>query len=498
MIGALLLRGCLCAPSALVSAADDLHTRTHPATQPHHDVLLIDSLGRLVRVPASEVPQSLRPSSEIGLRHQLPSATPGTNAPAEVLHRAADAHAFSAEVSLLPSAQPVLMPYLASVAEFGNTAIQPGGLVPMIPFEPMVQGVKYALSEVGLRYTLQQSFTYASMSNVMQRDSTLGFYTLDLQAKWAIFNSPHGAGWISAHLNVQDGLGTEGGSQTAQSNLGSITNPTGVLLSTNEVSISELAWQQSFADGKLLLVAGMVNQSDYFDASAYANSGRGQFLNSALINSMVNPLPGYNFGFNVQVQPDEHWYVMAGASVGNARPGVPPWDNFEWDDWTALSEFGYAPRDFCGLGPGVYRLQPFVSSNGGKVQPGIGLNFQQQLGHGSPLGWFGRFGVAGDAVAAGASAQIGTGIVLLAPLKQLGIAPQLSNDLLGAGFVWSRPAESDQPVFHQDEYVFEMFYTLQLSPTTKLQPDLQVVWDPAFNPDSGPSVVFQFQFVAAW
>ncbi len=32
----------------------------------------------------------------------------------------------------------------------------------------------------------------------------------------------------------------------------------------------------------------------------------------------------------------------------------------------------------------------------------------------------------------------------------------------------------------------------------RLQPDLQVVWNAAFNPDPGPSTVFQMQMILAW
>ena len=111
---------------------------------------------------------------------------------------------------------------------------------------------------------------------------------------------------------------------------------------------------------------------------------------------------------------------------------------------------------------------------------------------------FGRFGFGGSQVTGGASAQVATGFVMQAPLKHAGLVPQLSNDLMGVGFVWSQPSATTQTVYHENEYVFETFYALQLTPTTKLQPDLQVVWNPAFNPDSGPVVVVQIQLDLAW
>lgn len=94
--------------------------------------------------------------------------------------------------------------------------------------------------------------------------------------------------------------------------------------------------------------------------------------------------------------------------------------------------------------------------------------------------------------------QIGTGFVMHAPLDHLGLVPRLHNDVLGVGFVWSHVAESTQPIYHQDEYVLEVFYTLQLSPLARLQPDVQILWNPAYNPDAGPAAVFQLQLILAW
>jgi porin len=160
-------------------------------------------------------------------------------------------------------------------------------------------------------------------------------------------------------------------------------------------------------------------------------------------------------------------------------------------------EIGYVPKDVCGLGPGIYRIQPFLARAGGPIQAGVGFNFQQQLGPDSPLGVFARAGFGGSDVSAGAKAQVGAGFVLYSPFPEAVFNRKRDNDLLGVGLVWSQPSDSTS-VFHENEYVLEAFYTLQLSPTTKIQPDLQVVWDPAFNPDSGPAVVIQIQMVLTW
>ena len=269
--------------------------------------------------------------------------------------------------------------------------------------------------------------------------------------------------------------------------------------------IPELAWQQSLRHGEVVIVAGMVDQGNYFDANSYANSGRSQFLNSALINSMVFPLPSYSFGMNVQWQPAEEWYGMVGGSAGNGSAGYAPWIDFDWNSWSGLAEFGYAPQDFLGLGPGIYRIQPFAGQvNGGAMEGGICFNLQQQLGRTSPLGWFGRFGEGGtsrllsDATHEGGGAQVGTGLVMKGPLQYAGLFPGRGHDAAGVGFVWSHPTPDLQPLYHRDEFTLEVGYVLQLTPTAKLEPDLQVVWNPAHNPASGPATVFQLQLELAW
>ena len=463
-------------------------------------MLLLDDLGRIVQVPTNEVPASLLPPEGVPLKRQTPNPIPGANTPPAVLERRAQAREGAEEFHFFPPVAPKLMPYLSSQDEFGNTALRPGALVSVVPLEPPVQGGKYWLSEYGLRYSLEQTFNYVNMTDVMKGGNTLGFYTLDFKAKWALFDTPRTgtAGWITTQIEAKSGLGAAGQTQDAKSNLGTLTDPTDIWSSINGARVPELGWQESLRDGEVVVVAGMISQRNYLDANAAAHTGRGEFMNSALIHSEVLPLPEYRFGVNLQWQPVKEWYAMLGASAGNNPSGNAPWIDFSWEHWSLIGEFGYAPDDFLGLGSGICRVQPFVAQAGGSTEGGLCFNLQQQLGHDSPFAWFGRFGFAGSDVGADASAQAGTGFVMQAPLSHLGLVPRLSNDLLGVGLVWSQPSATTKTVYHENEYVLETFYTLQLTPTIKLQPDVQAVWNPAFNPAPGPALVCQLQLVLAW
>jgi len=468
-------------------------------TPPRH-VFTTGPLGQLVQVPTNDVPQGLLPPAGMGLNFQIPHPARGTKIPDAVLRRLHESRAGQDELQFFPSVQPRLMPYLGAQDEFGNTAFRAGPLIPSTPLDSLPQQGKYWLSEIGLRYSLAQTFTFVSMSDVMQGDNTLGFYTFDFAAKWAVFSASDSstAGWLSTQIEAKTGLGSAGDAQSAKSNFGTVTDPTSIWSGVNGFRIPEMAWQQSFRHGEIVALAGMVSQGNYIDVNSYANSGRGQFLNSALINSMVLPLPSYNPGVNLQWQPGEDWYAMFGASAGNSSAGNTPWSDFTWDYWSAVWEIGYAPDDFLGLGPGVYRLQPFVAQAGGPTQGGLCINLQQQLGRNAPFGWFGRFGVGGSEVSAGADAQIGTGFVMKGPLAHAGLFPSRDNDAAGLGFVWSQPSSGSTPVAHQNEYVVEAGYVLQLTPTARLQPDLQIVWNPAYNPNASQAVVFQLQLLVSW
>jgi porin len=473
------------------------HEDEHRPPQPT-DVILIDSLGHAVGVAPEQLPKGLAPPPNVGIERQVPRPAPGRRLPDTLLQRMDSGRA--QVLTLFPAASPRLEPYLAAQDEFGNTAFKPGPLIDVSPLEPFVQAAKYWLGSHGFRYVVDQTFTYTGVPDTPSGSPNMGYYTLKGFTKWAVYEDPIAgtAGWLSVELEAKEGLGGAGANQNAKTNIGMLTQPQGTISSHTGIRIPEIAWQQSFARGAFVAVGGVMDQGNYLDANTYANTGRGQFLNSALINSMVLPLPSYNFGVNLQWQPASEIYTMVGASAGDAGAGQAPWTDFSWQHWSVEWELGYAPRDFLGLGPGVYRLQPFLAQAGGPTQGGIGFNFEQQLGHKSPFGWFGRFGVGGSQVSGSASTQIGTGFVMEGPLEHLGLVPKLTNDYTGIAFVWSQPSATSKTIYHHNEYVAETFYTLQLTPMMRLQPDLQIVWNPAFNPDPGPYTIVQTQIILSW
>lgn len=457
-------------------------------------VLMMDRHGALIATSTNDPAATLPGASDIQSRQQIPMPPRGAPQADAVRQRIA---ASKSGRQWFPSTPPSLSPYLANLDEFGNTALQPGALFNIAPVSSALQSAKTALSDVGLRYTFYQSVTVASISGPDSGASALQYYTATYLGKWSVAEDPSWgtAAWLSTEFNAQRGLSSSSRTQSLQGNLGSVVNPNATVFGPDGLWISELAWQQSLMDGQLVFLVGQLDQSNYLDSNLYANNSQGQFLNSAFVNSEVLPLTYNNLGFNLQYQPGTNWYAMLGIGANAQTAGQSPFTELGFRGVSYLIELGWTPADVLGLGAGAYRIQPFLATVGGVTQAGVGLNFQQRLGKQSPFGWFGRLGVGGDAVTVdNATAQISTGFVLQAPLQWAGLCPNRSNDSLGAGFVWSRPSTAGSEIVHSNEYGLEGVFVLQLTPLITVEPDLQVLWNPATAPEIPRNIVFQLEF----
>jgi len=217
-----------------------------------------------------------------------------------------------------------------------------------------------------------------------------------------------------------------------------------------------------------------------------------------LFEYSIQPLTG--LGLNLQWQPRPSLYGLFGVGPNNTPVGGSPSSRVSGGDMSYLFEAGWVPADLWGLGAGAYRLQPFVASVGGVTQGGIGLNVDQQLGARTPFGAFGRFGVGGSTVTnvAGARAQLSLGLIIEQPLHNIGLLREANTNRFGLGVVWSKPSANLQGAAHDDEIGLEVLYTLQVTPTIFVKPDLQAIFNAANAQTSKTSVVFQLPIVAVW
>ena len=163
----------------------------------------------------------------------------------------------------------------------------------------------------------------------------------------------------------------------------------GVAGSTGDTVRFREAWvEHSAFNDAILVTAGKIDLTNYFDANAVANDETTQFLMSAFVNNLALSIPnnapglvgyfdtkkGYSFGLGLQSNDN------SGKAVTDRLYGIAEVDY-------------YAPKFLFGLG-GNYRL--WGRYNGDTKSRAAGLSFDQQLTQ--RLTAFSRFGITGNTV----------------------------------------------------------------------------------------------------
>lgn len=401
--------------------------------------------------------------------------------------------------SLALRCHPRLAPYLASLNLLPADASVPGALMGQDPISAANERVKETLLEYGFSYLLFQSFGM-SVTPSRVRDPAIG-------GLWAgqgfgfleIFDHSReggSAGWVSTEINWVTGLGGSVESEDPSARIGTVTQPQGLLVGDG-FWIAELAWQQSFFEGTVVATVGMIDQLNYFDVNSFANNQFTQLMANPLVNSQVVAAPPQGLGINLAWQPTEWFYAMYGSFTTASTPGSAPFANLSTANWANQLEFGFITEDLMGLGRNVFRVQPFLATVEDVTSGGVGFNIEQGLGGpDARLGWFGRFGVCNPDVAVnGFATEISTGIAWDSSSDPSRLVVS-EADRWALGFFWGRPAEAGG--YLPDEYGVELLYSVQVTPTLSLRPDVQFIWTAGDSAASEPATVFQLQATLVW
>lgn len=398
-----------------------------------------------------------------------------------------------------PRAQPELMPYLASTNLYGSTCLQEDALIQGDPLSAAAQAAKTMLAGHGVNYAIWQSYDFVAMSGTLPgtRD-VLNYYSFNSYLTWNVFETDElsgSAGWLTVGGSAGTGFGYDGNSETAQANMGVIGYPLGSDYG-DMAFLYQLAWQQSFLRGQLVVTVGLIDPEMYLDLNTYANNQYNQLINYEFVNPASLPWSYNSLGAVVQWQPTEWFYAMLASAANNTAAGQSPFTGLSAGDWTTTLELGLIGEDVLGMGRGVCRVLPFFGTTGGTGGGGVLVNVEQELGKDSPFGAFVRAGFTGEALGAvqGATSTVGGGLVLSGPSESPLLKTQQAYFALGAYWLEAPPGA----LARQDEYGLEVTYVVQLTETLTLQPDVQVILGPSGNPDADATAMFTLQLTYTW
>ncbi|WP_163340742.1 carbohydrate porin [Desulfopila sp. IMCC35008] len=249
---------------------------------------------------------------------------------------------------------------------------------------------------------------------------------------------------------------------------------------------THLHWRQVFNNGRGFAYAGFLDTTDYVDAYVLASPWTG-FSNLAFEtgSGTIGGLPDGALGIMVGGFVSDKIYAAASIADANAESN---------DIGGGFDTFFNDFETFKSLEIGWTSSQPalYLVNN-------VHVSLWQIDEHESAEtldGWgvvFSASGVVGDQwmpFIRGGWAEDGGSFYEAALALGFGYQPKDSNDLLGVGLHWSRPNESTLGTNLEDQFTGEVFYRLQVIDKFALTPSIQLLVDPALNPDENVIAVF--------
>ncbi|MEM7577587.1 MAG: carbohydrate porin [Planctomycetota bacterium] len=366
------------------------------------------------------------------------------------------------------------------------------GLVEAMGPEPDTDPLARLLNEIdavaGVRVGLGLTSVYQTPFDRGGDADDLLSFSYDLSGEWTLVN---GSGPDRGNAGVLGWL-LEGGRPIGRDRDSDLSADLGSALGINDdldlesFENTELWWAQTLFDGRLVLTLGKIDQSAYLDANAVANDETTQFLATPLVNNIGIPFPDNGLGLNMFVDLGEGFSARFAFGDGDAVATQAGFSTFgERGNFFYASELGWSGRWserfadqalFRGWGEGNVRVLGWVNETDNGDGLGIAGSVDQDLGHGVTP-WF-RFGI-GDEDVVDFDLTLSGGVGLADPFGRPG-------DFVGFGGAWARPSDDAA----REESLYEVFYRARLSDHLELTPALQVVANPADDPDEDVEFVF--------
>jgi porin len=350
-----------------------------------------------------------------------------------------------------------------------------------------VRKAKGAAQEHGLHLRFDAALYDQRASDVLMGSRNLGTVTWQLAGHWRLLDDGGwGTGSVGWSFLGSQSIGAGATDETLSGNVGSISGLNANVV-PNVAAVDELFWRHEAADRRWALLVGRVDQASHFDANRIANDGYSQFFAFAFENNLSIPWSTYGgFGGVLRVDLGGGRYVLASVAAVNNEPRV-PWSAAGHEGWNQMLEIG-TTHTLPGLGRGHVRVTPWHNSIPGADGFGVAINLDQQLGSGPTCNgpgpssgqWIGFFRAGvGDPAVTPVRAFASAGVALQGPFGR-------TQDRMAIGIAWS---DASPGAGARDETLIEAYYRFALSPALSLTPDLQLVVDPALDPDAQDTVV---------
>ncbi len=345
-------------------------------------------------------------------------------------------------------------------------------------FEPWREWKQTLNDDGGLQFTAHYTTLaqYLSDSLTDQKKASSGVFRAT--AKWTLLgrNTPN-TGSIVAMVdhrhNYRDlapaSLGAEAG----------YLGVTGTLYSDIDWALVNLNWQQGFNDGRTGLLVGRYDPNDYLNILGYVNPWTG-FQNVAVLLDPSVAFPDSSWGVAGGHWMDNGTYVLGGINDANGTIT----DDLEFFDggseFFKFGEVGWSPskedRYLKNVNVTLWHVDERTDAG---IDSGKGLALAANWTFNDRWMPFVRAGFSsGSAPLYNTSATVGF-------IRKF----FFRSDVMGFALNWGKPSDDDL----RDQTTIELFWRFQFAQNFALTPSLQLLIDPALNPEKSKVWVFGFR-----
>ncbi len=242
---------------------------------------------------------------------------------------------------------------------------------------------------------------------------------------------------------------------------GSLFNDVGLIL-------GDFNWQQQLLGGKAAVVVGRYDPNDFSGVLGYANPWT-TFQNLTILFNPSISLPDWSYGIGAGSWFDDQYYLKAAVNDANGTA-----DHLEFfsegAEMYSSAEIGWSPSS-------TERYMKNVHLMGWHVDDATRADLEESYGLTFAANWtwnevwmaFTKMGWSEG------SAPLYNKSVTVGAMYRM----HRRSDLVGIALNWGEPAVPEL----RDQYTGELFYRFQLAQNLAITPSVQLLIDPALNPD---------------
>lgn len=322
-------------------------------------------------------------------------------------------------------------------------------------------------AEYGLAFSLDyQALGQTVSSSLGDKSAAGGIFRA--YGSWTLLGRDSGnTGTLVFKVENRHRIGTEVAPQNLGFEAGALSI-TGTMFSELDWGLTNLYWQQRLANGKITVVFGQIDVTDYLDVYGMINPVT-SFSNLSFLTNPTIAAPNQGLGLAVGARLSDNFYAVGGVADANGQADDPNFNLFSKGETFKSFEFGYTSSPertyFDNIHATVWQVD---ERPGAGAKEDYGVAFSGSWFFDNRWMPFLRGGVS-KGTAALLDGNISAG---------LGYFNQ-QRDLMGVGVSWGSPGDDTL----RDQFTAEAFYRFQVSPDFAVTLDGQVIANPALSPN---------------